>query len=65
MNPLKNYKLLDGTTRQYHEGNQPEGAYEVAVAGGWETPESRAAKAPAKTAAKRRTSRKQAPKDGE
>lgn len=65
MNMLKNYILPDGTQRQYREGEQPAGAYEVAIAGGWETPESRAAKAPAKTAAKRRTTRKAAPKDGE
>lgn len=52
MGPLKNYLLMDGTTRQYREGEQPEGSVEVKVATGKQTPESRAAKAPAKRRAK-------------
>ena len=47
MAPLRNYKLPDGTTRQYREGEQPSGAVAVAIAAK-QTPESRAAKAPAK-----------------
>ena len=43
MAPLKNYRLPDGTTRQYREGEQPAGSAEVAVAVK-QTPESRAAK---------------------
>lgn len=50
MGPLKVYKLLDGTTRQYREGEQPEGAVEVRIAAK-ETPESR--KAPVKRRAKK------------
>lgn len=48
MAPLKVYKLPDGTTRQYREGEQPEGAVLA------ESPKP-AAKAPAKrrTAAKK------------
>lgn len=55
MGPLKNYKLPDGTTRQYREGEQPAGSAEVAIAAK-QTPESRAAKAPAK----RRAAKKEA-----
>lgn len=47
MGPLRNYKLPDGTTRQYREGEQPSGAVAVATADK-QTPESRAASAPAK-----------------
>lgn len=53
MGPLRIYKLLDGTTRQYREGEQPEGSVLVEVAKK-QTPETRAAKAPAK----RRTTKK-------
>lgn len=55
MGPLKVYKLPDGTTRQYREGEQPEGSVSVEVAAK-QTPESRATKA----AAKRRTAKKEA-----
>ena len=55
MGPLRNYKLPDGTTRQYREGEQPEGAVSVETAVK-QTPESRATKA----AAKRRTAKKEA-----
>lgn len=48
MGPLKNYKLADGTTRQYREGEQPEGAVRVEKAVK-QTPESRAAKTPRTT----------------
>jgi hypothetical protein len=58
MGPLRNYKLLDGTTRQYREGEQPEGAVVVEVRSNVQTPESRASKAPAKAAAKRGAARK-------
>lgn len=44
MKPLKNYKLPDGTTRQYREGEQPETAVEVKMAVK-QTPEKRASKA--------------------
>ena len=47
MKPMRIYKLADGTTRQYREGEQPEGSVVVEVAGK-QTPESRAAKAPAR-----------------
>lgn len=47
MAPLRVYKLTDGTTRQYREGEQPEGAVRVETAAK-QTPETRAAKAPAK-----------------
>lgn len=62
MAPLKNYKLPDGTTRQYRAGEQPAGAIEVGVRKpAKQTPEARAAEAPAKratrTQAKRRTTR--------
>lgn len=53
MGPLRNYKLPDGTTRQYRDGEQPDGAVEVKTAVK-ETPESRAAKAPAKRRAQRK-----------
>lgn len=52
MGPLKNYRLPDGTTRQYREGEQPAGAAEVKVAAK-QTPEARAQKAPAKRAARK------------
>lgn len=42
MGPLKNYKLPDGTTRQYREGEQPANAIEVKPAAK-QSPESRAA----------------------
>ncbi|MBQ9005969.1 MAG: hypothetical protein IJ092_06315 [Atopobiaceae bacterium] len=47
MGPLRNYRLPDGTTRQYRDGEQPEGAVVVETAAK-QTPESRAAKAPAR-----------------
>lgn len=53
---LRNYKLPDGTTRQYREGEQPQAAILVETAAGKQTPESRAAKAPAK----RRAAKKEA-----
>lgn len=56
MASLRNYKLPDGTTRQYIEGEQPECAVRVETAAGKQTPESRAAKAPAK----RRAAKKEA-----
>ena len=50
MGPLRNYKLPDGTTRQYREGDQPECAVvvEAKAVTAKQTPETRAAKAPAK-----------------
>lgn len=56
MGPLKNYKLPDGTVRQYREGNQPKDA--VLDAAKAEKPES---EAPAKPAA-RKPARKAAAK---
>lgn len=58
MKPLRIYKLADGTTRQYREGEQPLGAALVAVSdpAGKQTPEKRAAKA----ARTRRTTAKKA-----
>lgn len=49
MGPLRNYKCADGVTRQYREGEQPESAALVEVAAmAKQTPEARAAKAPAR-----------------
>jgi hypothetical protein len=47
MGPLRNYRLPDGTTRQYREGEQPSGSalVEKAVK---QTPEERAARAAAR-----------------
>ena len=56
MGPLKNYKLPDGTTRQYREGEQPKDA--VLADAKAEQPK---AEAPAKAVA-RKTARKAAPK---
>lgn len=53
MGPLRNYRLADGTTRQYREGEQPEGSVVVERAVK-QTPESRASKA----ADKRRAAKK-------
>lgn len=47
MEPLRNYKLADGTVRQYRKGEQPSGAVLVETVAK-QTPEARAAKAPAK-----------------
>jgi hypothetical protein len=47
MGPLRNWKLPDGTTRQYREGEQPAGAVAVTTAAK-QTPETRAAKAAAR-----------------
>jgi hypothetical protein len=44
MGPLRNYKLPDGTTRQYREGEQPAGAVAVETASK-QTPETRASRA--------------------
>lgn len=52
MKPLKVYKVADGTTRQYREGEQPKGAVEVKLSAA-QTPEERAAKAPAKRTRKK------------
>ena len=52
MAPLRVYKLPDGTTRQYREGEQPAAAVPAAAAAK-QTPESRAAKPAAKRAAKK------------
>lgn len=52
MGPLKNYKLPDGTTRQYREGEQPSCAVEAKTAVK-QTPEARAAKASARRTAKK------------
>ena len=43
MGPLKNYLLMDGTTRQYREGEQPDGSVEVDSAAK-QAPKPRAAK---------------------
>lgn len=42
---MRNYRLPDGTTRQYREGEQPACAVAVATAAKPETPEKRAASA--------------------
>jgi hypothetical protein len=64
---LRNYKLPDGTTRQYREGEQPECAVAVATAAPVQTPEARMAevveKAHTTTSSKRRSSRKSQPKE--
>ena len=41
MNPLRSYKLPDGTVRQYREGEQPAGSVLAAVRIRKQTPESR------------------------
>lgn len=51
MTPIKNYKLADGTVRQYHEGMQPKGAVRVGTAAARQTPEKAAAKRTAKAKA--------------
>lgn len=53
---LRIYKMPNGRTYRYEEGDQPEGAVLVEMAGKGETPRERAAKAPAK----RRATRKKA-----
>lgn len=57
---LRTYKH-DGKMWRYEEGEQPEGAVLVETAAEKQTPESRAAKAPAK----RRAAAKKAANDGE
>ena len=53
---LRVYKLPNGRTYRYEEGDQPNGAVLAEVVENGETPQKRAAKAPAK----RRAARKKA-----
>ena len=53
---LRIYKMPNGRTYRYEEGDQPEGAVLAEIACKGETPKERAAKAPAK----RRSARKKA-----